>query len=106
MRLRHLIRVVLPQPEGPMNAVTVFSLTSKLMFFNACLVPNHASRFFTDTLWTSCCSCSCFGGRVCLSIILSITSPSVGFSLLVNDSSSDPNFVLLCDIPNYFCICI
>jgi hypothetical protein len=21
------------------------------MFFNACLVPNHASRFFTDTSW-------------------------------------------------------
>src|SRR5215472_14872405 len=91
MRLRHLRRVVLPQPEGPINAVTVFSLTSKLMFFNACLVPNHASRFFTDTLWTSCRACSCFDS-VSLSTVL---TSSVSFSLLVNDSSSNPNFVLL-----------
>jgi hypothetical protein len=81
MRLRHLMRVVLPQPEGPINAVTVFSFTYKLMFFNACLVPNHASRFFTDTLWTFCCCCSlvdCFS----LSIVLSIISSSVSFYLL------------------------
>src|SRR5215471_2694634 len=81
MRLRHLIRVVLPQPEGPMNAVTVFSLTSKLMSFNACLVPNHASRFFTDTLWTFCCSCSLVDG-FSLSIVLSMISSSVIFYLL------------------------
>ena len=45
IRLRHLMRVVLSQPEGPINAVTVFSLTSRLMFFNACLVPNHVLGF-------------------------------------------------------------
>jgi hypothetical protein len=56
----------------------------------------HASRFLTDIFWTSRCSCSCFG-RVWISIVLSITSPSVGFSLLLNDSLSNPNFVLLCD---------
>src|SRR5215469_1950430 len=102
IRLRHLRRVVLPQPEGPINAVTVFSLTSKLMFFNACLVPNHASRFFTDTLWTFCCSFS-FVDCVSLSIVLStLISFSIDFSLLVNDSSSNPNFVLLCNIRRLF----
>src|SRR3712207_6849068 len=44
MRFRHLIRVVFPQPDGPMIAVAVFFFMSRLIFFNACFVPNQALR--------------------------------------------------------------
>ncbi len=35
MRLKMRSRVDLPQPEGPISAVTRFSGISRLMFFNA-----------------------------------------------------------------------
>jgi hypothetical protein len=45
--LQNYVKLLLPQPEGPINAITVFCLTFKLMFFSACLVPNHASRLLS-----------------------------------------------------------
>jgi hypothetical protein len=35
MRLKVRSKVDLPQPDGPMNAVTLFSGISRLMFFSA-----------------------------------------------------------------------
>ena len=39
MRLKQRRNVVLPQPEGPISAVTRFSRISILTFFSACTVP-------------------------------------------------------------------
>ena len=39
MRLKVRSRVDLPQPEGPMNAVTLRSGMSRLMFFSAWNAP-------------------------------------------------------------------
>jgi hypothetical protein len=36
------MNVDLPQPEGPIIAVTALALIFRLMFFRACFVPNHA----------------------------------------------------------------
>ena len=39
MRLKQRRNVVLPQPEGPISAVTRFSRISMLRLFSACTVP-------------------------------------------------------------------
>ncbi len=46
IRLRHRSRVDLPQPDGPMNAVTCFSGRSSEMSCSACFSPyqRFASR--------------------------------------------------------------
>ena len=43
MRLRHRMKVDLPQPEGPMMAVTCRGLIFMLMLFKTYLGPNQAS---------------------------------------------------------------
>jgi hypothetical protein len=43
-----LNRVVLPHPDGPINEVTRFSFTSRLIFFKANLPVNQALSDWTD----------------------------------------------------------
>src|SRR5215217_264951 len=79
IRLRQRIRVVLPQPEGPIKAVAVLALTSKLMFFKACFDPYHASRFLIDTLYCLTVAellpsaLSCKGSTTLLLLILKLS---------------------------------
>jgi len=40
----------LPHPEGPIKAVTQFSLKSMLMFFSTSLLPNQAFNELTESL--------------------------------------------------------
>src|SRR5918995_7535731 len=79
---KHLIRVVFPQPEGPIKAVIRFGFISRLIPFNALFVPNHASSFLIENLVgiISCCFRGC--------------SKSVG--LFVSEASAgDTSLVLL-----------
>src|SRR4029078_6329287 len=46
----HLNRVVFPHPDGPINAVTQFSLTSRSIPFNASLPLNQAFKDWIDSL--------------------------------------------------------
>src|SRR6266545_6449818 len=47
IRLRQRMKVDLPQPDGPMTAVTAFRGTSMLTCLTTCWAPNHAFRSFT-----------------------------------------------------------
>src|SRR5690348_1567777 len=50
MRLNTRSRVDLPQPDGPMIALTCLSGRSMLMFFSACVSPYRKSRLRTASL--------------------------------------------------------
>src|SRR5690348_3868487 len=50
MRLNTRSKVDLPQPDGPMIALTCFSGRSMLMFFSACESPYRNSRLRTASL--------------------------------------------------------
>src|SRR5688572_24011412 len=52
MRLRHRMKVLLPQPEGPMNAVTKFSYTGSETPPSARLPPYRIARSFTSKTWS------------------------------------------------------
>ncbi len=45
MRLKQRRNVLLPQPDGPISAVTWFSGITRLMFFSAWFVPYQKSSF-------------------------------------------------------------
>ena len=45
MRLKQRRNVLLPQPDGPISAVTWFSGMTRLMFLSAWLVPYQKSSF-------------------------------------------------------------
>src|SRR5271165_5876123 len=49
MRLMERRSVDLPHPEGPIIAVTAFSLTSKSMSLRTCLFLNHKLNFLVST---------------------------------------------------------
>src|SRR2546426_12681047 len=50
IRLMHLMRVDLPDPEGPITAVTTFGLNFMLISARASLSPNQALRLCASTL--------------------------------------------------------
>src|SRR5690348_8437258 len=50
MRLNTRSKVDLPQPDGPMIALTFFSGMSRLMFFSACASPYRKFRLRTASL--------------------------------------------------------
>src|SRR5690606_29912957 len=50
IRLKLLNKVLLPQPDGPINAVISFSLNDIFTSFRTCLVPKLIFRFCADNL--------------------------------------------------------
>ena len=50
MRLKQRRNVLLPQPDGPISAVTWFSGITRLMFLSAWFVPYQKSSFSATAL--------------------------------------------------------
>src|SRR3990172_4404614 len=65
---RHLKNVLLPQPDGPMMAVTQFFLISRLTSFNTRFSPYHALRFEIENTFcsTTLSSSGIYGGGIWL----------------------------------------
>src|ERR687897_999244 len=92
IRFKHLISVVLPQPEGPINAVTEFLSIFRLISLRTSLLCNPAYRLYSTI----------YGYRKTFIFYFFFVSFSIGSLTLFPHSFQEPKYIFTFLKPSCF----